>query len=309
MAETRVLSWGEVYNLAGQVFTMLQENFKPVPAALYGIPTGGCLAAQVLQTIMLRNGFFVPIVDSPNVEDCLVVDDLVDSGRTIERYLASGRSVVVLCRKSVTPASTVARLLVEPPILDGWIQFPWEHDSGPTDAVVRLLSFVGEDPNRDGLLNTPTRVVKALREMTAGYQDDPKQILSTTFEQVFDEMIVLKGIRFHSLCEHHLLPFSGTATVGYLPSDRVVGISKLARLVECFSKRLQIQERLTDQISGAIMEHLAARGAGVVIRAKHHCMGCRGVKQPDTDMVTSSMLGFFRTDAQARAEFFSLARE
>lgn len=176
----------------------------------------------------------------------------------------------------------------------------------PERAVTTLLTLIGEDPQRDGLVDTPRRVIKAWREMTCGYQEDPAEILSRTFEETSDEMVVLRGISFHSLCEHHLLPFHGTASVGYLPG-KVVGISKLARLVHCFARRLQIQERLTRQIAMAVEEHLEARGVGVMIRARHLCMGCRGVKLPDTELVTSATLGTLRDDASARAEFLHLS--
>ena len=182
------------------------------------------------------------------------------------------------------------------------LQFP---AADAEEAVMTLLRFIGEEPERDGLRDTPARVVKAWREMTAGYAEDPAEILSRTFEESSDEMIILRGISFYSTCEHHMLPFYGTAVVGYLPG-RVVGISKLARLVECFAKRLQIQERMTRQIAEAVETHLDARGVGVVLRAHHLCMGCRGVRQEETEMVTSSMLGTLRTDATSRAEFLRL---
>jgi GTP cyclohydrolase I len=174
-------------------------------------------------------------------------------------------------------------------------------------AVVTLLRFIGEDPGRDGLLDTPARVVKAWREMTAGYDEDPAEILSRTFDESSDELIILRGVSFYSTCEHHLLPFYGDAAVGYLPG-KVVGVSKLARLVNCFAHRLQIQERMTSQIANAIEEHLGARGVGVILRAHHLCMGCRGVRQQETDMVTSAMLGTLRSDATSRSEFLRLCR-
>jgi GTP cyclohydrolase I len=179
-----------------------------------------------------------------------------------------------------------------------------QHSQGE-EAVLSLIRMIGEDPSRDGLIQTPRRVVQALREMTAGYNEDPAEILSTTFEETSDELILLRGIEFYSICEHHLLPFYGTASVGYLPGD-VVGISKLARLVHCFARRLQIQERLTRQVAHAIQEHLGARGTGVIVRAHHLCMGCRGVKLPSTELVTSAMLGTLRQDAVTRGEFLRL---
>lgn len=172
-------------------------------------------------------------------------------------------------------------------------------------AVTTLLRLIGEDPARDGLRDTPERVVKALLEMTAGYDESPADILSKTFAEHSDELIVLRGIDFHSICEHHLLPFHGVAHVGYLPG-RIVGISKLARLVHCFARRLQIQERLTQQVASAVETHLEARGVGVIIAAHHLCMGCRGVKLPATELITSAMLGTLRNSAETRSEFLRL---
>jgi GTP cyclohydrolase I len=170
-----------------------------------------------------------------------------------------------------------------------------------------LLQHIGEDVTREGLVDTPARVVKAYGEMTVGYHQDPKDILSRTFAMDSDEMIVMRNIRFASLCEHHLLPFTGTAAVAYVPREgRVVGASKLVRLVQCYAKRLQIQERMTSQIASAIQEHLKALGVGVVVKAHHQCMGCRGIEQPDAEMVTSCMLGCMREKPEARAEVMSL---
>jgi GTP cyclohydrolase IA len=173
-------------------------------------------------------------------------------------------------------------------------------------AVRNLLTVVGEDAERAGLRDTPRRVVKALMEMMSGYQQNPAEILATTFDEKSDEIVMVTGIRFTSLCEHHLLPFIGTAAVGYLPGARVVGLSKLARLVECFARRLQVQERMTCQIAEAIEQNLAPLGVAVVVRAHHACMGCRGVRQQDAQMTTSSMLGAFRENTALRAEFISL---
>lgn len=173
-------------------------------------------------------------------------------------------------------------------------------------AVKTLLAFIGEDPTRNGLIDTPQRVVKAWRELTSGYNQNPAEILGRVFEQDCDEMVILRGIRFYSTCEHHMLPFYGEAVVGYLPG-KVVGISKLARLVECYARRLQIQERMTSQIANAIVEHLDAKGVGVILKAHHMCMGCRGVEQSEAEMVTSAMLGRLRESAEARAEFLQFA--
>ena len=174
-------------------------------------------------------------------------------------------------------------------------------------AVETLLRLVGEDPERNGLADTPARVVRALKEMTVGYRHDPGAILSTVFDDSCDEMVLVRGVEFTSLCEHHLIPFTGVATVGYIPDGQVVGLSKLARLVECYARRLQVQERMTEQIADALDKYLAPLGSGVVLRAHHLCMGCRGVKQPGAEMVTSAIRGNLREQPASRAEFMQLA--
>ena len=181
-------------------------------------------------------------------------------------------------------------------------------DAEAEDAFRTILKWIGEDPGRDGLIETPGRLVRAYREYFAGYDEDPQDILSKTFSEVdgYDEMIVLRGVTFESHCEHHIAPIIGRAWVGYIPDKRVVGISKLARVVEIFSKRLQIQERLTAQIANAVDEVLKPCGVAVVVKAAHHCMIDRGVRKRGADLVTSRMLGVFRDQAQTRAEFLSL---
>lgn len=174
-------------------------------------------------------------------------------------------------------------------------------------AIELLLAAIGEDGSREGLRETPARVMRAWREMTSGYDEDPARILAKQFKaKEYDEMVTVRGIEFWSTCEHHLLPFTGKVTVGYLPGASVVGLSKIPRLVHCFARRLQIQERLTAQIAGAMRDHLGAAGVGVVMRATHLCMAARGVKAP-AEMVTSTMLGTIRDDPRARAEFLSIA--
>ena len=170
-----------------------------------------------------------------------------------------------------------------------------------------LLVALGEDVTRDGLQKTPSRFIDTFVERMSGYQENPKDILNTTFKSSYDQVVILKNIDYVSICEHHLLPFDGKATVAYLPSNgKVVGLSKLARLVECFAKRLQIQERLTSQIAESIKEHLNPIGVAVILTGRHQCMTCRGVKQKNASMVTSVMLGRFRENAATRAELLSL---
>ncbi|MDQ3287164.1 MAG: GTP cyclohydrolase I FolE [Pseudomonadota bacterium] len=172
-------------------------------------------------------------------------------------------------------------------------------------AVRTLLSWAGDDPAREGLLDTPKRVVKAYSDWFSGYADDPREYLERTFEEVagYDELIVLRDIEFESHCEHHMAPIIGKAHIGYLPDGKVVGISKLARVVEAYARRFQVQEKLTAQISDTINEVLQPRGVGVVIEGAHECMTTRGVHKRGVSMITSKMLGTFREDARTRAEF------
>tara|TARA_B100000676_G_scaffold310944_1_gene379098 strand:- start:6170 stop:6787 length:618 start_codon:yes stop_codon:yes gene_type:complete len=176
------------------------------------------------------------------------------------------------------------------------------------DAVRKLVIWAGEDPDREGLIDTPRRVVKAYEEFFSGYKVDPTDYLERTFEETdgYDEMIVLRDITFVSHCEHHILPVVGKAHVAYLPNRRVVGISKLARVVEAYARRLQIQERMTAQIANAIETALQPRGIAVVVEAEHQCMTTRGVMKPGVSMVTSRMLGAFREDGKTRLEFESI---
>lgn len=176
------------------------------------------------------------------------------------------------------------------------------------DAIRTLLLWAGDDPHREGLLDTPKRVAKAYREWFCGYEDDPVELLARSFEEVegYDEMVVLRDIRVESVCEHHMAPILGRAHVAYLPSGRVVGISKLARVIDAYAKRLQIQEKMTAQIANTINDVLKPKGVAVVVEAAHQCMTTRGVHKPGVTMVTSRMLGAFRDDPATRREFLAM---
>jgi GTP cyclohydrolase I len=189
---------------------------------------------------------------------------------------------------------------------NGQAQRPTREDA---QAAVRILiEWAGDDPGREGLKGTPARVAKAFEEYFSGYATDPVELLQRTFEETdgYDEMVVLRDIRFESHCEHHLAPIIGKAHIAYLPQQRVVGISKLARLVEVYAKRLQIQEKMTAQIANTLDEVLQPKGVAVVIEAAHQCMTTRGVHKPGVAMVTSRMLGAFRTDPSTRREFLAI---
>ena len=180
-----------------------------------------------------------------------------------------------------------------------------DNDAG-AEAIRKLLVAIGEDPNREGLEGTPRRITEMYREIFAGMDQDPYETLSVGFEEGHEEMVIVRDIPFFSMCEHHFLPFHGVAHVGYIPKGRVVGISKLARAVDIFAKRPQVQERLTSQIADAIMQVIKPRGVAVIMEAEHLCMTMRGVKKPGSKVVTSANRGIFRSNLATRNEFMSI---
>ncbi|MGA2421108.1 MAG: GTP cyclohydrolase I FolE [Candidatus Acidiferrum sp.] len=187
------------------------------------------------------------------------------------------------------------------------------HDAGESqdlaDLVRKMIVQLGEDPNREGLRKTPERFAQALKFLTSGYEQNVDQLLNgATFSVAYDEMVIVKDIEFFSLCEHHMLPFFGKVHIAYLPNKRVIGLSKLARLVNMFSRRLQIQERLTSQVAQALEDKIEPQGVGVIVEARHLCMQMRGVEKQHSKAVTSAMLGAFRHNKQTRDEFLALVR-
>lgn len=264
---------------------------------IYGIPRGGVSAALAVAGITGAK-----LVDGADFAD-LILDDIYDSGATYERYRVN------------YPHARFGWLFDkrEPEYAGRWLVMPWEveeagHDESATDAVRRLLQYVGEDPAREGLKETPRRVLEALHgEWCSGYGVDPAEVLKTFEDGAVDEMVVIKDIPVYSLCEHHMAPMWGRAVVGYVPNGRIVGLSKVVRLVNIFAKRLQVQERLTSQIAEALMEPpLSARGAGVILECRHMCMESRGVRVAGSVTSTSALRGVLFDDARARSEFLAL---
>jgi GTP cyclohydrolase I len=181
--------------------------------------------------------------------------------------------------------------------------------NGISSSVLDLIKFIGEDPEREGLRDTPKRFAKAMSYLTSGYKSDPKAILNDAiFHESYDEMVVIKNIELYSLCEHHMLPFFGQAHIAYIPNGKIVGLSKVPRMVDIFARRLQVQERLTTEIANTLQELLQPKGVGVVIEANHLCMMMRGVEKQHASMITSSMLGDFRVNDSTRKEFLSLIK-
>lgn len=278
-------------------------------ATVYAIPRGGIPAAYAMRAY---SNFHM--VDDPVHAD-FIVDDIYESGATMERVIAdavarrlpAGRKFMGPRNEPPKPVILVDKRL--PEFKGQWIVFPWEETAakGVEDHFVRILQYVGEDPQRGGLIETPARAAKAWLEWCSGYGQDPAAILKC-FEdgaEGYNEMVVVKDIPFYSKCEHHMADIFGTATIAYIPDGKVVGLSKLSRVLDAFARRLQVQERLTAQVADCLMEHLTPKGVGVVIRARHMCMESRGVRQQGHHTVTSALRGVIY-DGAARQEFLSL---
>lgn len=271
------LTWEQVYHRLNEVTKDLPKNTK-----YYGVPRGGQIVA----------GMTGNAVD--NVEDAdIIIDDLIDSGATEERYKKHNKPFLSLIDKRKE--------------LQGeWLVFPWESKEGDTeetieDNVTRLLQYFGEDTTREGLQETPKRFIKFFKEFLS-----PPDWNCTSFEgEGYDEMIVQTNIPFHSLCEHHIAPFFGTGTIGYIPNKRIVGLSKLARTLETYARRLQNQERITTQVAEFLWKELEPKGVAVQITAKHMCMEMRGVKKHDTWTTTTKLLGVFKDDINTKTEFLN----
>lgn len=281
---------------ARYIVQTLMPPARERPYKLFGVPRGGVSAA-------LSIGSHIPIqlVDAPGEAD-VIVDDLIDSGLTMHRI------------KQKHPEKLFVALIDkrEDNWRGTWVIFPWEGTSEGSfeDNVVRLLQYIGEDPNRGGLLETPKRVARAWKDWCSGYGMDPSSVLKV-FEdggEKYNQMITRKDIPVYSHCEHHLAPIVGRCTVSYIPKGKIVGLSKIDRLVNIFTRRLQVQERLTQQIADAMDEHLGPIGVGVWISARHMCVESRGVRHASSDTITTALKGALLHDPAARQEFLALAK-
>lgn len=259
---------------------------------VYAVPRGGVPVALAL----MGTGNFM-MVDDPTRCD-IVVDDLIDSGATRKRF--NDYPFYALIDKSI-----------DAPYRNAWLVFPWESsEGGIEDNITRLLQFVGEDPNRGGLAETPHRAAKAWKHWCRGYGENAADVLKV-FEdgaEGYDEMVAVVNIPFYSKCEHHMADIFGTATIAYIPDGKIVGLSKLNRVLDVFARRLQVQERLTAQVADALMDNLTPKGVGVVIKARHMCMESRGVCQQGHHTVTSALRGVFKDQPSTRAEFYALTK-
>lgn len=295
------ISLGDLNNLAFNLSLQIRNarrsgQIKNLSA--YPVPCGGVSAA--LAVMVHLDGMM--LADDPSGAD-FFIDDLIDSGTTMERLCDQfpGKPFFALIDKRIDPDYN-----------GQWIVFPWEQtqEAGVEGNIQRLIQYVGDDANREGLLETPHRVAKAWKHWCGGYGKDPKEILKV-FEdgaEKHDQMVTVKDIPIYSHCEHHMAPIFGTVTISYIPNGKIVGLSKLSRLADMYARRLQVQERLTDQIADALYEHLDAIGVGVVIKARHMCMESRGVCQQGHHTITTSLRGAMRNEPETRAEFLRLAQ-
>lgn len=305
MASKVILTLDQVDALARAAAREIVPVHPDRAPRVYAIPRGGIPAAYAI-----RHHVHFKFVNNPLDAD-YIVDDLIDSGETMDKVQAMTQ------RTPLTHPAAAVVLIDKPaldpgdPLKDAWIVFPWEgNETGSIeDNIRRVLQFIGEDPERGGLAETPARVAKAWSFWAKGYNEDPAAILKT-FEdgaKGVDELVLVRDIPFYTHCEHHMAPFFGRATVGYIPDGKIVGLSKLNRLVDCFARRLQVQERLTTQIADALMEHLAPKGVGVIVNARHLCMESRGVCQQGHSTITSALRGVL-LEGTPRQEFLSLAK-
>jgi GTP cyclohydrolase IA len=307
-----VLNHGDVNVLAGITAANIIDHYmagsitRPGrPLKAFGIPRGGIPALYaIIAAARLCDFSVLEACEHPEEAD-LFVDDIIDSGETMQRWCDRypGKPFFTLIDKTDSKNA----------FNGAWVVFPWEGDAegGIEDNVRRLLQFVGEDPLRGGLLETPKRVAKAWQHWTSGYDKDPAAELKV-FEDGADgcdEMVIVKDVPFYTHCEHHMAPFFGTASVAYIPNGKIVGLSKISRIVDIFARRLQVQERLTNQIADAINDNLDPKGVGVIITARHLCMESRGICQQGHSTVTSALRGVLKDKPEARAEFMSLVKK
>lgn len=279
----KYLTWDDFFELLIPVQDKITRD-----DIVFGIPKGGMIVSNFLECKKTHD---------PN-EATVIVDDIVDSGRTKKLHTENfpkARFITVVDKQIGSK-------------YDGYIVFPWEQaEEDAEHTVAKMIEHLGDNPLREGIIDTPKRVVKSWKTIYGGYNQTPEEVLKTSFNVDYDEMIISKDIEFYSTCEHHMLPFFGKAHIAYIPRANVVGLSKLSRLLEVYARRMQIQERLTNQIADGMMKVMNPLGCGVIIEAKHFCMVCRGVQKKNSTMITSAIRGLFKS-AEVKNEFHSLCK-
>jgi GTP cyclohydrolase I len=311
MPEKKHILWGQASERATQIVNQIRAKFGSINCiSVYGIPNGGITAALLVEAMAAKQGFEILQAAHRSRAD-VYIDDILDSGRTAKKF--SDKPFYALVDKQ------------KENIQDVWVVFPWEAMAkvdGPEDNITRILQYIGEDPERPGLLETPKRVTKSYEELFAGYKQNPEDYVKVFEETASDAMVILKDVEFYSHCEHHMAPFFGKADLAYIPNFtteqnkdgsifkkyRVLGASKLSRVFDCFARRLQIQERIGAQFTEFLMKSsLNPRGVGCRIEATHFCMCSRGINKQHSKMITSSIQGVFHA-LEVRNEFLSLIR-
>jgi len=291
------ISWMGVFRHCQKIAEDIIQQFPTGDIRLYGVPRGGIYPALIVAGILDRP---VDLCEMPN-DATVIIDDLIDSGATYKQYRVAypSKPFYVLLDKNREGMN------------GQWVSFPWERmgqEDAPMQNIVRLLQYIGEDPEREGLRETPKRVIRSYATLFSGYQQKPEDVMKVFKDGACDEMVLLKNCEFSSTCEHHMLPFIGKAHIAYIPNGKVIGVSKLARILEIYARRLQIQERIGQQVTECLMDHLQPKGVACILEAQHLCMTCRGVQKQDSVMVTSSLRGAFLDDARTRAEFLTMVK-
>lgn len=296
----KFFTWEDCEKLVDDMVAELYSNIGTLsalePLLIHGVPRGGIPVALMLKS-RLGGIYNVQLVTDAKRAD-VIVDDIIDSGRTRKRLLELNPTAIFLSMISRAPED------------DTWFVFPWEigtEENGPEENVRRLIEFIGDDPAREGLLETPNRVIKSYSRLFSGYKQKPEDVVKVFEDGACKDMVVLKNIEMYSTCEHHMIPFFGKCHIAYIPNGKVIGVSKLARIMEIYARRLQIQERIGQQITSALEKLLNPLGAACIIEAKHLCMAARGVEKQNSVMVTSSLTGKF-LDPVVRQELMSLIK-
>jgi len=274
--------------------------YSKFPLKMYGIPRGGIYAVQSILPYIGN----VYLVEKPDA-DCIFIDDVIDTGKTRDRFIYK------YDKPNLPFYALIDKTGKDNPYKETWVSFPWErmtNEVGPIDNVRRLIEYIGEDLNREGLKETPERVIKSYEKLFGGYKQKPADVIKVFEDDSCDEMVVVKNIQFYSTCEHHMLPFFGKAHIAYIPDGRVIGVSKLIRILEIYTRRLTIQERIVQQVTEVLQDMLKPRGVACVLEAQHFCMTSRGVEKQGSIMVTSSLTGSFKESIETRSEFLKMIR-
>ena len=295
----------DAFQFNDDIKTLARHKITSKYDAIYGVPRGGINVA-----IALSRELGIPLISDLAGGNVLIVDDIVDSGKTRNRF----KDFDFACLHYKPHAKIKSnKCLYHVHKTGDWIEYFWEANEQPAeDAVIRLIQLAGDNPNRKGMIETPKRVVDSFKELYIGYQQNPKDIFKTfdDKEEQFEGLVYLKNIEFYSMCEHHLLPFSGNAFIAYIPDGPVIGTSKMARLLDIFAHRFQMQERIGEQVTSSLMKYLNPKGAACLTEAKHLCVACRGVKKQHSIMGYSSLKGIFMKNTNegiaARNELMAL---